>query len=159
MTIWSLRLWVRLFPFHAFEVYEHRLRLRSDKIAAAVSFSFQSKAFPEFRMLQAIRASLPSNAGNGHQALTAGPGYADGLDLRSRHFDPLVQSYPIVLKAGNQLAHAQGQLFTEAAENGWERVAQRNRTPPDSNTLFNQKGADLLQRCRPVQHEAGPNPV
>ena len=26
MTIWALRLWVRLVPLHAFEVYEHRWR-------------------------------------------------------------------------------------------------------------------------------------
>ena len=27
MAIWALRLWVRFVPFHAVEVYEHRLRL------------------------------------------------------------------------------------------------------------------------------------
>ncbi len=27
MTIWALRLWVRLIPFHTIEVYEHRVRL------------------------------------------------------------------------------------------------------------------------------------
>ncbi len=27
MTIWALRLWVRFIPFHAVEVYEHRVRL------------------------------------------------------------------------------------------------------------------------------------
>ena len=31
MTIWALRLWVRLFPFHTIEVYEHRERLFLDR--------------------------------------------------------------------------------------------------------------------------------
>ena len=31
MTIWALRLWVRLIPFHTIEVYEHRVRLGLDR--------------------------------------------------------------------------------------------------------------------------------
>ena len=73
--------------------------------------------------------------------------------------DPLIERNLVLIKACDQAAHPRRYLVLPVLQNDQERVAQGRRSSPDSNSLLDEKGSDLIdRRCSP-RDQTGANAV
>ena len=89
-----------------------------------------------------------SDAGNAHQSLAIFFTLADRLDLAGDGLDTLVKFLPICIEANNQIVHARRYLVYAIFQDRKKRIAQRMGTGANRYSLFDQEGADLIDRRR-----------
>ena len=84
-------------------------------------------------------------------------GLTELFDLASDSLDALVQAAPVFIEASYQLGCSRRNLVLSVFQYREQRVAEGARAGPDSDSLFDQKGADLVDRRRPAGHQPGPD--
>src|SRR5262245_40973454 len=92
-----------------------------------------------------------------HQALAFGLDLAEFFDRTGDGLDALVQPAPVFIETNDAAGHSRRYLVPSVLENGEQGVAKGAGSRPDRDPLLDEKGSDLVDRCRATRHQSRPD--